>query len=505
VKLLVKVGGRTLEDRAERARFAAAIASARNAGHRVAVVHGGGEQIRAMAARLGLAERKVRGLRVTDAATSEVVQAVLGGLVGRDLAVGLGRAGVRAVSLTGADGGAFSARPLAPVEGVDLGYVGEVDAVAPELWHALLDAGVVPLIAPIAPAALREERAGADEGARYFNINADMAAAPIAAALGVRVAAMGGRGLAHTGGTADKLEAIPGFEADLSLERFVRQVHDAGIAVAAQSERLAGGDRRLAELRDATGTVPAPGLVAASTMARKLAGGAGAVHLEVAFGSGAFIGSEEEARATAELMARIAEPWGRRIGWSLCDMEQPLGRCVGNALEVGEAAEVLRGAGSQGLRAAGVRAAGGLAEAAGVVDEGTGPERARAALADGSALAAAERWVEAQGGDPAVWTDPGVLPDAPIRIDLPAPRAGVVRSIGARGVGEVARWLGAGRLHPAQSIDPVVGVELLVRAGDAVEDGQPMAVIHARDTWAGEQARDMAAPWFAVGEESEGA
>ena len=252
-------------------------------------------------------------------------------------------------------------------------------------------------------------------------------AAPIAAALGVRVAAMGGRGLAHTGGTADKLEAIPGFEADLSLERFVRQVHDAGIAVAAQSDRLAGGDRRLAELRDSTGTVPAPGLVAASTMARKLAGGAGAVHLEVAFGSGAFIGSEEEARATAELMARIAEPWGRRIGWSLCDMEQPLGRCVGNALEVGEAAEVLRGDGSQGLRDAAARAAGGLAEAAGVVDEGTGPDRARAALADGSALAAAERWVEAQGGDPAVWTDPGVLPDAPIRIDLPAPRAGFVR------------------------------------------------------------------------------
>jgi pyrimidine-nucleoside phosphorylase len=332
-----------------------------------------------------------------------------------------------------------------------------------------------------------------------------LVAAPVAAALGVRVAAMGGRGLAHTGGTADKLEAIPGLQVDLPLERFVRQVRDVGIAVAAQSDRLARGDRRLAELRDATGTVPAAGLVAASTMARKLAGGAGAVHLEVTFGSGAFLGSEEEARATAELMVRIAEPWGRRIGWSLCDMEQPLGRCVGNALEVGEAAEVLRGAGPADLRDAAARAAGGLAEAVGVVAEGEGSGRARAALADGSALAAAERWIEAQSGDPAVWTDPGALPTAPIRIDLTALRAGVVHRIGARGVGEVARWLGAGRLHPGQSIDPVVGVELLVSVGDPVDEGQPMAVIHARDTWAGEQARDMAAAWFGVGEEGEDA
>ena len=323
-------------------------------------------------------------------------------------------------------------------------------------------------------------------------------AAPLAAALGVRVASMAERGLAHTGGTADKLEAIPGMDMDLSLEAFVRQVRDEGIAVAAHHGRLAPGDLRLAELRDATGTVPAAGVVAASVMARRLAAGAGALHVEVTHGAGAFIASEDQARATAALMERMAAPWGRALSWSLCPMDAPLGRCIGNALEIAQAGEVLRGAGPDALRAAAVRAAGGLAEGAGVAPKGQGRARAEAALADGTALAAAERWVEAQGGDPAVWTDEGALPRAPERIDLPSPAAGVVRRIDARGVGEVVRWLGAGRLHPDQSIDPVVGLELLVGEGERVDEGQPLAVVHARDTWAGEEARDMAARWIEV-------
>jgi len=326
-----------------------------------------------------------------------------------------------------------------------------------------------------------------------------IAAAPVAAALGVGVAQMASRGLGHAGGTADKLEAIPGMEVDLTLERWVRQLRDEGIAVAAHHGRLAPAELRLAGLRDATGTVPAPGVVAASAMARALASGAGSLHLEVPYGAGAFVPDRDAGLAAAALMERMAAPWGRAVTWDLVDAGAPLGRMVGNALEVAEAGEVLRGAGPDDVRGAAVRAAGRLAESAGAAPPGEGETRAAAALADGSALARAERWVEVQGGDPAVWSDEGALPSAPERVDVLAPRAGTVTRIDGRGVGEVVRWLGAGRLHPDQAIDPVVGMELLVRPGEAVEAGQPLAVVHARDAWAAEEAVRMAEPWFVVG------
>ena len=320
-----------------------------------------------------------------------------------------------------------------------------------------------------------------------------LVAAPLAAALGVRVAKMSGRGLAHTGGTVDKLEAIPGFQAELGLGRFVRQVKDIGIAVTSGDSRLTPGDRRLYALRDATGTVPAAGLIAASIMSRKIAGGAGAIALDVKAGGGGFFAQAAEARAAAELMASLAAPWGRRVRWTVTAMDQPLGRCVGNALEVREAAEVLRGGGPPDLRELAVRVAAELAEAAGVVPDGEGPERAREALRSGSALAVAERWVEAQDGDPEVWSDPGALPSAPVREDVTAPRPGWVAALDARGIGEAARWLGAGRLHPDQSVDPVVGLELLAKVGAEVAQGEPVAVVHARDQWVAGRAVEMVA------------
>jgi pyrimidine-nucleoside phosphorylase len=332
-----------------------------------------------------------------------------------------------------------------------------------------------------------------------------IAAAPLASALGVRVAQMASRGLGHAGGTADKLEAIPGMAVDLSLEEWVRRLRDGGIAVAAHHGRLAPAELRLAGLRDATGTVPAAGVVAASAMARAVASGAESLHVHVLHGAGGFVPDRAAGLATAALMERMAAPWGRTVTWDLLDADAPLGRMVGNALEVAEAGEVLRGAGPDDVRAAAVRAAGRLAESAGTAPEGEGEARAAAALADGSALEAAERWVEAQGGDPAVWTDEAALPGAPERLDLAAPQAGTVTRIDGRGVGEVVRWLGAGRLHPDQSIDHAVGMELLVRPGDPVEAGQPMATIHARDGWAAEEARRMAEAWFRVGEADQGA
>ena len=320
-----------------------------------------------------------------------------------------------------------------------------------------------------------------------------LVAAPLAAALGVRVAKMTGRGLAHTGGTLDKLEAIPGFRGELPLGRFVRQVTEVGIATIAQTSRLTPGDRRLYALRDATGTVPAAGLIAASVMSRRIAGGAGAIALDVKAGDGGFFPDEDEARAAAELMASLAEPWGRRVRWTVSSMAQPLGRCVGNALEVREAGEVLRGGGAPDLRELAVRLAADLAEACGVAPEGEGAGRAAEALTSGAALEAAERWVEAQDGDPDVWTDPGALPTAPVRDEVLAEGAGWVGAIDARAVGEAARWLGAGRLHPDQSVDPVAGIELLAKVGAEVAGGQPLAVVHARDEWAAQRAREMVA------------
>jgi pyrimidine-nucleoside phosphorylase len=330
---------------------------------------------------------------------------------------------------------------------------------------------------------------------------APIVAAPLAAALGVRVATMGGRGLGHAAGTIDKLEAIPGFEADLPLARFVRQVRDTGIAVVSQSARLTPAGRRLEALRDATGTTPAPGLVAAAVMSRAITGGAGAVCLEVTHGAGAYLADAGEAEAAAALMASLAVPWGRHVRWTAAAMDVPQGRSIGNALEVREAAEVLRGGGPDDVRQLAVALAGGLAEAAGVVAEGEGTAQAGAALRDGRALVSAERWVEAQGGDAAVWSDPEALPMAPVRIDVTAPVAGRIAAMPARVLGEVARWLGAGRLHPDQSIDPVAGIELRAVLGERVGEGDPIAVIHARDDWAGERARAMAAECIVVSEE----
>ncbi len=320
--------------------------------------------------------------------------------------------------------------------------------------------------------------------------------APLAASLGVRVASLGGRSLAHTGGALDKLDAIPGFRSDLPLARFVRQVRDVGIAVSADTGRLAPGDDRLRDLRDATGTVPAPGLVAASVMSVAIAAGAGALQVDVKAGPGGLVGDVDEARATALLMAGIAESWGRRLRWTVSDMSRPLGRRVGNALEVAEAGEVLRGEGPDDLRELAEVVAGDLAEAAEVVPAGEGRARAAAALRQGDALAMAERWVESQDGDPAAWTEPGALPSAPVRIDVEAPADGWVEAVEARGIGEVARWLGVGRLHADQSIDPVVGIELRAVPGERVGVGDPLAVIHARDEWVGERGRDMAAAFF---------
>ena len=318
--------------------------------------------------------------------------------------------------------------------------------------------------------------------------NVTLIAVPVAAALGVRVAKMSRRGLGYWGGTIDKLEAIPGYRTELELGEFVGQVQRIGCAVIAQIPRLVPGDARLTTLREATGTVANRDLVAAAIMAKALAGGAEALAVEVTWGHGAACRDFAEATATADLMAWLAEGWGRRVRTTVTAIEEPLGRMVGNALEVREAADVLRGGGPSDLRHVAARLAGELAEAAGVAEPGEGTRRAATALADGTALETAERWVAAQGGDPGIWAGTTGLPTAPIGLPVAAGGDGIVEGIDARRVGEAVRRLGAGRLHPFQHVDHSVGVELLVKRGDPVTAGSPLAMVHARDQWLGDHA-----------------
>jgi len=316
--------------------------------------------------------------------------------------------------------------------------------------------------------------------------NVSLVAVPLAAALGVRVAKMSRRGLGHWGGTIDKLEAIPGYRTTIELGQFIGQVRRVGCAVIAQNPRLVPGDGRLTALREATGTVANRDLIAASVMSKALAGGAQAVALQVTWGDGAACQTLEEAHQTAELMQWLAGGWGREIRTIVTAIREPLGRMIGNALEVREAADVLRGGGPSDLRRVAVRIAGVLAEAAGVAAAGEGAPRAEAALADGSGLVMAERWVEAQGGNPAVWTTPDVLVTAPVGVPVLADREGIVEAIDARAIGDAVRRLGAGRLHPAQQVDHAVGIELMAKVGEPVTAGAPIAMIHARDAWLAE-------------------
>jgi pyrimidine-nucleoside phosphorylase len=306
-----------------------------------------------------------------------------------------------------------------------------------------------------------------------------IAVGPVVAACGVPFGKMSGRGLGHTGGTLDKLESIPGFHVELSTDELVEQVREIGIAVAGQSADLVPADKKLYALRDVTATVDEVSLIAASIMSKKIAGGASALVLDVKVGEGAFMRTVEDARRLGEAMLALGKHAGMEVVCVLTDMDQPLGRAVGNALEVREAYETLNGEGSAAdFRELVVDAAAELLALSDLgVDEAEGRRRAEAALADGSALAAYERWIRAQGGDP----DPELLPRAPVVRPLPSPRGGYVRELRAREVAEVATALGAGRQRAGDPVDHAVGVVCTAKRGDEVSAGDPLAEIHARD------------------------
>jgi pyrimidine-nucleoside phosphorylase len=327
-----------------------------------------------------------------------------------------------------------------------------------------------------------------------------IAVGPVVAACGVPFGKMSGRGLGHTGGTLDKLESIPGFRVELTIEELVEQTREIGIAVAGQTADLVPADKKLYALRDVTATIDQVSLIAASIMSKKIASGASAVVLDVKVGEGAFMRTVDEARDLAREMRALGEQAGMDVVCVLTDMDQPLGRAVGNALEVREARETVSGGGPADLRELVVDAAAQLLALSDLgVDEGEGRRRAERALEDGSALSAYERWVRAQGGDP----DPARLPAAPVVRPVAATRSGYVQELGAREVAAAAMELGAGRDVAGGPIDHAVGVVCLRKRGEEAVAGEPVAEIHARDDVAAESAGARVLAAYEIGDKPE--
>jgi pyrimidine-nucleoside phosphorylase len=320
-----------------------------------------------------------------------------------------------------------------------------------------------------------------------------LAVGPIVAACGVPFGKMSGRGLGHTGGTLDKLESIPGFRVELTLDEFVRQVREVGMAIIGQTADLVPADKALYGLRDVTATVDIVPLIAASIMSKKLASGADAIVLDVKVGDGAFMKTLESARELATTMIEIGRRAGRETVAVLTDMDQPLGAAVGNALEIRETIATLRGDGPPDFTELVLAACAHLLALSDLgVDEDEGRRRAEAAVADGSAIAVYERWIRAQGGDPSE----AALPQAAVVREVTAPRDGYVDALGALPVGLATVHLGGGRRAKEDAIDHSVGVVCRSKRGDRVTAGGILAEVHAHDeASADEAARDVLAAY----------
>lgn len=304
--------------------------------------------------------------------------------------------------------------------------------------------------------------------------------APLVAAAGVPVAKMSGRGLGFTGGTLDKLESIPGFKVELSKEEFVEQVNRIGIAVIAQTTHLVPADKLLYTLRDVTGTIDSLPLIASSIMSKKLASGCDAIVLDVKFGSGAFMKELAGAKALAGLMVKIGEMAGKRTIAVLSGMDEPLGNMIGNALEVREAIEVLRGERGGALRDVALTLGAYMLVVSGKADRPEqGEERLIRLIRSGEGVRKFKEFVKAQGGNPLVADDLNLLPQASTVIPVESKEKGIVSAINAEMIGKAALELGAGRKIKSDTVDHAVGVVLNKRVGEAVLYGEPLAFLHA--------------------------
>lgn len=320
---------------------------------------------------------------------------------------------------------------------------------------------------------------------------------PMVAACGLKIAKMSGRGLGHTGGTIDKLESFPGFSCALTDEAFLSQVERIGLAIAGQTADLDPADKKLYALRDVTGTVSSIPLIVSSIMSKKLAAGADVIVLDVKCGDGAFMKTEADARTLAAEMVEIGKMAGRRTVACITGMDQPLGRAVGNALEVKEAIALLRGDfGGDLLELCLTLGSCILTESGAAANDAEAREKLERGIADGSALAKLAELVEAQGGDRRAVYDTSLLPAAPVTLEVPSPAGGYVAGIAAERSGLVSMHLGGGRATKDSVIDLAVGFVLNKKTGDAVAPGESLATIHARDEKSAAEAAEKLAACF---------
>lgn len=325
--------------------------------------------------------------------------------------------------------------------------------------------------------------------------------APMVAACGVAVPMMSGRGLGHTGGTLDKLEAIPGFRTGLSLRETEDQVRRIGCAMIGQTPEIAPADKRLYALRDVTGTVESIPLISASIMSKKLAEGLNGLVLDVKTGSGAFLPGEEQAIELARTMIGLGEAHGCRTVALLTAMDRPLGRACGNALEIEESIAGLSGEGPADLMEVTFALGAEMLLSAGVASsEHDARTQLEAAITSGRALETFGRMVEAQGGNPRIVDDPSVLPQADVIEIFAASREGVVSRIEPRRIGRAIIELGGGRQQVDDTVDPAVGFVITAKPGDRVRAGEPLASIHARTDDAARAARAALAEAITIGD-----
>jgi len=316
--------------------------------------------------------------------------------------------------------------------------------------------------------------------------------APLAAAAGVSVPMISGRGLGHTGGTLDKLESIPGFNVNLPVAKFRQVLETCGCAMIGQTAEIAPADRKLYALRDVTGTVESPYLICASIMSKKLAEGIDALVLDVKTGSGAFMKSEKDAAFLAELMVETGTRMGKQVVALITDMDQPLGNMIGNSLEVVECVDILRGTGPDDLRELCLELAGWMLHLGGVansVDEGK--QKSADLIQSGKALERFRQMIELQGGNPRVIDDAKWLPKANHTLQVASSQAGFLSAMQCEQIGTACVILGGGRERKEDSVDPSVGIILHKKVGDHVATGEPLATIHYNDETRAARAKQL--------------